>query len=236
MDLETFERQVMTALLAGDDPLLERLREQYAAATIRDREKTTNGFVTRFEIPSNVSPIERTLLHLDDLQLQLAGTTAPADTSAHVQNGRLRSLECFVYDGAFPESPEIEAAWFYGTARFDGITDELLAERDVEELLEDDEEPNVRLRRGTDSASHLRVDSVRRRPSRPSRTNESFESCACPRSKRKRLERQRLTLSTRGKTTGRYPIRDTEIRWTFTRLLRGGRFVRARVRRTGRWC
>jgi len=138
MDLDTFERQVMSALLAGDDPLLEQLREQYAAVTIRDREPTPNGFVTRFEVPSSVAPIERTLLHLDDLQLQLAGTTAPADASAHVQNGRLRSLECFVYEGTFPESPEIEAAWFYGTARFAGITDELLAERDVEDLLEDD--------------------------------------------------------------------------------------------------
>jgi hypothetical protein len=32
----------------------------------------------------------------------------------------------------------IEEAWYYGTARFPGITAELLAERDVEELLEDE--------------------------------------------------------------------------------------------------
>lgn len=139
MTSEEFEVQVMAALLAGDDPLLEALRQQYAASTVSGREKTATGFITRFDVPPGVPPIARKLLHLDDLQLQLAGTATPADASLHVHNGRLRSLECFVYDGAFPESPVIEAAWYYGTERFAGITPELMAERDVEELLEEDE-------------------------------------------------------------------------------------------------
>jgi hypothetical protein len=139
MTSEEFERQVMAALLAGDDPLLEALRRQYAVATVRDREKTATGFVTRFEVPAGAAPIERKLLHLDDLQVQLEGAATPADTSVHVHNGRLRSLECFVYDGAFPASPVITAAWYYGTEKFPGITPELMAERHVEELLEDDD-------------------------------------------------------------------------------------------------
>jgi len=130
----------MRALLAGDDPLLAQLREQYAAATVRDRELTSTGFITRYDVPSSVPAIERKLLHLDDLQVQLNGAETPADTSVHVHNGRLRSLECFVYDGTFPSEPQIEAAWYYGTERFAGITDELLAERDVEELLDEDDE------------------------------------------------------------------------------------------------
>ncbi len=139
MHLEEFESQVMAALLAGDDPLLAALRDQYASATVRDREITATGFVTRFEVPATMPAIERKLLHLDDLQVQLAGAATPADTSVHVHNGRLRSLECFVYDGAFPSEPEIEGAWYYGTERHPGITPALMAERDVEELLEDDE-------------------------------------------------------------------------------------------------
>lgn len=139
MTSEEFEVQVMTALLAGDDPLLEALRQQYAAATVSGREKTATGFVTRFDVPKSVPPIGRKLLHLDDLQLQLAGTATPAEAAVRVHNGRLRSLECFVYDGAFPESPVIEAAWYYGTERVAGITPELMAERDLEELLEEDE-------------------------------------------------------------------------------------------------
>jgi hypothetical protein len=137
--IEELERTVMSGLLAGDDPLLETLRKQYASAVVRGREVTANGFVTRFEIPADVPAIDRKLLHLDDLQLQLVGLPTPADTSLHVHNGRIRSLECFVYEGAMPESPEIEAAWYYGTERFDGVTPALMAERDVDALFEADE-------------------------------------------------------------------------------------------------
>ncbi len=138
MTIEEFERAVMAGLLAGDDPLLKTLREQYAAASVRDRERTTTGFVTRFEVPSSAPAIDRKLLHLDDLQVELEGARTPADTSVHVHNGRLRSLECFVYEGTFPEEPSIRAAWYYGTEKHPGITPELMAERDVEELLEDE--------------------------------------------------------------------------------------------------
>ena len=139
MTIEEFEQQVMAGLLAGDDPLLQALRTQYAAATVRDRERTTSGFVTRFEVPAAAPRVERKLLHLDDLQVELEGTSTPVDASVHVHNGRLRSLECFVYDGAFPESPVIRSAWYYGTEKYPGVTAELMGKREVEELLEEDE-------------------------------------------------------------------------------------------------
>lgn len=138
MSIDEFETSIMTALLAGDDALLAKLRAQYAVATVKDRERTATGFVTKFEVPAAAEPIDRKLLHLDDLQVQVAGAKTPVDTSLHVHNGRLRSLECFVYDGNFPEAPVIEAAWYYGTERFDAIGEELFAERDLEELLEED--------------------------------------------------------------------------------------------------
>lgn len=128
----------MTALLAGDDPLLEALRAQYAVATVREREMTGSGFVTRFEVPATAPRIARKLLHLDDLQVELEGANTPADCALHIHEGRLRSLESFVYDGDFPENPVIRAAWYYGTQKYPGITTELMAERDVEELLEEE--------------------------------------------------------------------------------------------------
>jgi hypothetical protein len=137
MTLEEFEREVIPALLAGDDPIFETLRAQYAAATVRDRENTGTGFFTYFDVPSSVPAIDRKSLHLDDLQVELTGAVTPAELLVHVRNGRLHSLEGFVYDGAFPQSPEIQAAWYYGTEKFPGITPELLAARDFEQLLED---------------------------------------------------------------------------------------------------
>lgn len=139
MTIEEFETQVLTALLAGDDPLLETLRRQYAAAVVRGREITPTGFVVRYEIPADVPVIDRKLMHLDDLQVQIEGAATPVETSLHVHNGRLRSLECFVYDGTFPEHPVITAAWYYGTKRHDAITSALMAERELEELLEEDD-------------------------------------------------------------------------------------------------
>ena len=138
MTIEDFEREVIAALLAGADPLLAALRAQYAAASVRDREVNTRGFVTRFDVPQSAAAIDRKLLHLDDLQVELDGVKTPVDASLHVLNGRLRSLECFVYEGAFPQSPSIKAAWYYGTKKYPGITRELMAERDVEEILEED--------------------------------------------------------------------------------------------------
>jgi hypothetical protein len=138
VSVEEFERQVIAGLLAGDHPLLAALRAQYAAASVRDREVNTRGFVTRFDVPASTPAIDRKLLHLDDLQVELDGVKTPVDASLHVLNGRIKSLECFVYDGAFPESPSIQAAWYYGTKKYPGITRELMAERDLEELLEED--------------------------------------------------------------------------------------------------
>ncbi|HEX7154541.1 MAG TPA: hypothetical protein VF618_23855 [Thermoanaerobaculia bacterium] len=138
MTIEEFEREVMTALLAGDDPLLDSLRAQYAAATVREREMTGTGFITRFEVPTTTAAVPRKLMHLDDLQVQLEGTTTPADTSLHVYNGRLKSLEVFVYDDQWPESPKIAGAWYYGTEKFPGITPALLEARDLD-ILEEDE-------------------------------------------------------------------------------------------------
>lgn len=139
MTVEELERQIVTALLAGDDPLLAALRAQYAAATVRDREIEHNGFVTRFEVPASAPVIDRKLMHLDDLQVELQGATTPADASLRIHNGRIRSLEVFVYGGELPHAPMIQAAWYYGTERYPAITEELMAERDVEAALEEDE-------------------------------------------------------------------------------------------------
>ena len=138
MTREQFQAQVIAALLAGDDPLLETLRQQYDLATMSDEQETPNGFILRFDIPATATPIDRKHLHLDDLQVELEGARTPADCSLQVQNGRLRTLECSVYEGEFPREPVIRAAWYYGTERFPGITPELMAAREVEELLEEE--------------------------------------------------------------------------------------------------
>jgi hypothetical protein len=137
--IDEFERQVVTALLAGSDPLLEALRAQYSQAAVTDRELTRRGFVTHFDVPDSAPGIDREFLHLDDLQVEVEGAAAPVDTVLSVENGYLQSLECSVYEGEFPETPRITAAWYYGTQRYPGINQELLAARHVDEVLEEEE-------------------------------------------------------------------------------------------------
>ena len=137
--IDHFESQIMTGLLAGNDPLLEALRAQYAKATVTDRELTRRGFVSHFDVPESAPAIDRELLHLDDLQVEVEGASSPVDNVLTIENGRLRSLECSVYEGEFPEAPVIKSAWYYGTERFPGINQELLAARHLDEVFEEEE-------------------------------------------------------------------------------------------------
>ena len=57
--MEQLENAIMEALLAGDDPRIVGLRQQYAAATVKGREFSGVGFFTNFQVPSTaprVSP------------------------------------------------------------------------------------------------------------------------------------------------------------------------------------
>lgn len=139
MSIETLEQQLMTALLSGDDPVLEVLRTQYSGTKVKSRKVSERGFTTWFDVPREAPLADRGLLHLDDLQLELAGVASPVEAVVTVEKGRLRSLECSVYSGSWPEDPQLSAAWYYGTDRYPGITPELLAARDLEALLDDDE-------------------------------------------------------------------------------------------------
>lgn len=135
MTIDALERDLMRALLAGDDPVLETLRAQYSQAMVRDRERTPSGFVTYYVLPASTPPVDE-IDHIGDLQLELEGTTTPADAVLHLVDGQLNSLECYVYEGAFPDEPVILSAYYYGTKKYPGITDELLSERDVDAALE----------------------------------------------------------------------------------------------------
>lgn len=138
MNIEDFERQIVNALLAGDDPLLETLRAQYKSASVKSREVEDEGFTTYFDVPKDMPLVDRKHLHLDDLQVELEGKPTPVDTALEIRDGRLRSLQVSAYEGGLPESPEITSAWYYGTKKYPGITDALIGERELEELLEEE--------------------------------------------------------------------------------------------------
>lgn len=134
MSFTPFEHDLLRALLAGDHPALAALREQFASASVERRDARENGFTTWIRATAG-EPVDDVDV-LDDLQVELEGAATPADAVLHLEDGRLRSLECYVYEGAFPPSPRVQSAWYYGTRKFSGIGEELFAARDVEAALD----------------------------------------------------------------------------------------------------
>lgn len=129
MSFTDFERDLITALLAGDHPDLAALREQFASATVAKRETSESGFATFIRVDAG-PPVPQIEI-IGDLQLDL-GAATPAEAVLHVEEGRLHALECYVYEGPFPATPRVSAAWYYGSEKFPSIGEELFAARDIE--------------------------------------------------------------------------------------------------------
>jgi hypothetical protein len=137
MTNEEFERAVLEALTAGTHPTLEILRRQVASATVAKREVTDSGFFVYYDVPREVPRITPRHLDLGDLQVLLEGAATPADAVIHIKDGAIDALECYVYEGEWPEEPTIVGALYYGTETFDGIGPELFAARNIDDAFEE---------------------------------------------------------------------------------------------------
>ncbi|MHB8901766.1 MAG: hypothetical protein ACYC6Y_23670 [Thermoguttaceae bacterium] len=95
----------MEMLLAGNDPTLSILRDQYAASTVAKREFTGVGFFVTFAIPSQVERLgDRKSLHFGDVQAEIEGMQYGAGFVIHVSDGVLEYLEGYSYDEPWPAS------------------------------------------------------------------------------------------------------------------------------------
>lgn len=137
MTNEEFERVVLEALTAGNHPTLAILREQVASATIVKREVADTGFFVYYDVPPSVRRITPRQLDLGDLQVVIEGAETPADAVVHIKDGAIDSLECYVYEGHWPDEPTITGALYYGTETFDGIGPELFAVRNIDDAFEE---------------------------------------------------------------------------------------------------
>jgi hypothetical protein len=137
MTNDEFERAVLEALTAGTHPTLAILREQVASAVIAKREVTDTGFFVYYDVPPEVPRITPRELDLGDLQVILEGAETPADAVIHVRDGAIDSLECYVYEGDWPDEPTITGALYYGTETFDGIGPELFGARNIDDAFEE---------------------------------------------------------------------------------------------------
>jgi len=110
--MKPFERQVMDALLAGDHPFLELLRNQLAAVQVSERTVTDEGFLLKFAVPSAHRAADVPNLMIDDVAFEVFGLVGPAYTVLWIRRGLLDELECYGASDHWPEFPVIERIFY----------------------------------------------------------------------------------------------------------------------------
>ena len=99
----------MDMLLAGDDPTLNVLRNQFHFAKATGRTLTDVGFFLDFSVSSELPRLEgRTrAFHLGDVTAEIEGLKHGAGFVLHVRDGVIACLEGFSYGEPWPASTEI---------------------------------------------------------------------------------------------------------------------------------
>jgi hypothetical protein len=93
----------MELLLAGDDPTLNVLREQYRVAEVIKRELTGVGFHVAFSVPPAAAHLDvGKSLHFGDVKAEVEGLQYGAGFVLHVCDGAIGQLEGYSYDEPWP--------------------------------------------------------------------------------------------------------------------------------------
>ncbi|RNF84165.1 hypothetical protein [Montanilutibacter psychrotolerans] len=106
-DLTDFERRVLDACLAGDDPKLAVLRLQAEVASVAGREHTGTGAYITLAVPPTAPVLEPGAIVIGDVDLKIAGVPEGVATLLYAYEGTLRFIEIAAYEGEWPEDPEI---------------------------------------------------------------------------------------------------------------------------------
>jgi hypothetical protein len=120
MKFDELEKDLMKFLLAGDDPVLATLREQYAVSVIMDRTFTGVGSFTSFVIPEGTTPVKPANIEINDVFLQLQGVKFGFLVILFVRNGYMSTLEIVhVSTDLLPEEPVVKSISYRRTNKGD---------------------------------------------------------------------------------------------------------------------
>jgi hypothetical protein len=99
--LTDLERAALELLLAGNHPVLEALRRQYAHARLSRRTTDSGGFHCYFEVEAD-APLVAQDFELGDVQADLPGLVNGAGFLLFVRRGRMDTLQGFSYLEPWP--------------------------------------------------------------------------------------------------------------------------------------
>lgn len=97
----------MDWLLAGQDPMLEALRNQYATATVTEREFSGAGFFTSFAVDPSIPKFVPPDFTFGDVHIDLVGLAQGAGAVLFVRDGVVDFLECFTYADDWPPTLQL---------------------------------------------------------------------------------------------------------------------------------
>jgi hypothetical protein len=110
VSMNALEQAVMDKLLWGDDVLLSELRDQFAKATVKEREITGAGFYLTFLLPENSSKLTDQIPNVKpnfcfgDVNAEIENLENGVGFLIWVKDGKLSMLEGYSYHGIWPET------------------------------------------------------------------------------------------------------------------------------------
>lgn len=103
--LTAFERAVLDAFLAGDDPKLALLRAQAEACNVAGRRHSGVGSFTELHVPESAARVAPPAMTFGDIDLRVAGLPRGATAMLFVRHGALVLLEFVSNEGDWPQDP-----------------------------------------------------------------------------------------------------------------------------------
>lgn len=127
------ETQIMNALLDGNDPVLEILRQQFDSSEVNSREFTGVGSFTYFKVSENSPRVDPSSFFISDVHLEIEGTENGASAMLFVRNGVIDFLEVIAVTGKLPEDYIINSVNYLTRKKVDSFHELIPSmERDLE--------------------------------------------------------------------------------------------------------
>jgi hypothetical protein len=116
--VDEIERQAMEFLLRGDNAVLAVLRDQLAATAVATRHLTGVGFFTGFHVPATAPrlPWQHRIV-IADVYAEVMGLEYGAGFVLFIEKGILDTLECFIFEDAWPQDPKLTRLYYVRPAQ-----------------------------------------------------------------------------------------------------------------------
>jgi len=107
------ERELLGALLSGNDPILLALRNQLSESRIESRELSGVGFFLNVSVPASVPRIRSGRIIIGEVYFDLEGSEHGGGAILFVDDGHISMLEAYLdADEQWPKEPHLTRVYY----------------------------------------------------------------------------------------------------------------------------